>query len=149
MHVYDRRLSGATRCKQLAELDTSQKALQFAQEPAAERTCSFILSPNTDVAASINASMRVAMEHLLAKYREMRPLLRCLARPMKEEWKMSPYLGVLPFVFSALNSAFSAPRIWTVDAGAFARFVRDPAFRQSVKKLRVLVAQSSHDSLPA
>lgn len=33
----------------------------------------------------------------------MRPLLRCLARPMKEEWKMSPYLGVLPLVFSALQ----------------------------------------------
>ena len=33
----------------------------------------------------------------------MRPLLRCLARPMKEEWKMRPYLGVLPLVFSALS----------------------------------------------
>ena len=33
----------------------------------------------------------------------MRPLLRCLARPMKLEWKMSPYLGVLLFVFSALQ----------------------------------------------
>ncbi len=32
----------------------------------------------------------------------MRPLLRCLARPMNDEWKMSPYLGVLPLVFSAL-----------------------------------------------
>ena len=33
----------------------------------------------------------------------MRPLLRCLARPMKEEWKMRPYFGVLPRVFSALQ----------------------------------------------
>lgn len=32
----------------------------------------------------------------------MRPLLRCLARPMKDEWKIRPYLGVLPRVFSAL-----------------------------------------------
>ena len=32
----------------------------------------------------------------------MRPLLRCLARPMKELWKIRPYLGVLPRVFSAL-----------------------------------------------
>ena len=34
----------------------------------------------------------------------MRPLLRCLARPMNEEWKMRPYLGVLPLVFSALQA---------------------------------------------
>ena len=34
----------------------------------------------------------------------MRPLFFCLARPMKEEWKMSPYLGVLPLVFSALHA---------------------------------------------
>ena len=33
----------------------------------------------------------------------MRPLLRCLARPMKDEWKMRPYLGVLPRVLSALR----------------------------------------------
>lgn len=45
----------------------------------------------------------------------MRPLLRALARPMKEEWKMRPYFGVLPRVLSARNSAFSAPRICTVD----------------------------------
>lgn len=33
----------------------------------------------------------------------MRPLLRCLARPMNDEWKMRPYLGVLPLVLSALR----------------------------------------------
>ena len=33
----------------------------------------------------------------------MRPLLRSLARPMKLEWKMRPYFGVLLFVFSALQ----------------------------------------------
>lgn len=66
------------------------------------------------------------MLHLLAKYLEMRPLFFCLALPMKEEWKMRPYLGVLPLVFRALKRAFSAPRIWTVDAGYLAKFVRDP-----------------------
>ena len=40
---------------------------------------------------------------------------RTLARPMKEEWKMRPYLGVLPLVLRARNSAFSAPRICTVE----------------------------------
>jgi hypothetical protein len=68
-----------------------------------------------------------AMLHLLAKYLEMRPLFLCLALPMKEEWKINPYLGVLPLVFSALKRAFSAPRICTVDAGYLARFVKDPA----------------------
>lgn len=47
-------------------------------------------------------SMREAMVHLLARYREMRPLFLAAARPMKVEWKMRPYFGVLPRVFSAL-----------------------------------------------
>lgn len=54
-------------------------------------------------------SMREAMVHLLARYLEMRPLFLAAARPMKVEWKMRPYLGVLPRVFRAL---------WA-DAGAF------------------------------
>lgn len=41
----------------------------------------------------------------------MRPLLRCLARPMKEEWKIRPYFGVLPFVFRALQQKASCRRI--------------------------------------
>jgi hypothetical protein len=45
---------------------------------------------------------------------------------MKDEWKIKPYLGVLPLVLSARKSAFSAPRIWTVEAGYLARFVSDP-----------------------
>ena len=40
----------------------------------------------------------------------MRPLLRCFARPMKEEWKMRPYLGVLPRVFRALAQQPSSPQ---------------------------------------
>ena len=68
-----------------------------------------------------------AMLHLLARYLEMRPLLRSFALPMKEEWKMRPYLGVLPLVFRALKRAFSAPRICTVLAGYLAKFVKDPA----------------------
>mmetsp|Transcript_21773 Transcript_21773/g.61982 ORF Transcript_21773/g.61982 Transcript_21773/m.61982 type:complete len:226 (+) Transcript_21773:494-1171(+) len=67
------------------------------------------------------------MEHLLAKYREILPLFFASARPMKVEWYMRPYFGVFPLVFNARKSAFSAPRICTVDAGALARFVREPA----------------------
>jgi len=44
-----------------------------------------------------------AMEHLLAKYLDIRPLFFLLARPIKEEWKISPYLGVLPFFLRALK----------------------------------------------
>lgn len=47
--------------------------------------------------------MREAMVHLFARYLEMRPLFLAAARPMKVEWKMSPYLGVLPRVFRALR----------------------------------------------
>jgi len=36
----------------------------------------------------------------------MRPLFFAAAREMKVEWKMSPYLGVLPLVLSARKSAF-------------------------------------------
>jgi len=75
----------------------------------------------------MKASMRVAMEHLFARYRDIRPLFLALARPIKDEWNIKPYFGVLPLVFRARNSAFSAPRICTVDAGAFAKFVREPA----------------------
>lgn len=38
----------------------------------------------------------------------MRPLFLAEARPMKEEWKMRPYLGVLPLVLSALEGAAPA-----------------------------------------
>ena len=47
--------------------------------------------------------MREAREHLFARNREMRPLFLAPALPMKVEWKISPYLGVLPLVFRALN----------------------------------------------
>lgn len=33
----------------------------------------------------------------------MRPLFLAAARPMKVEWKIKPYLGVLPRVFRALQ----------------------------------------------
>merc|ERR1719440_294862 len=68
------------------------------------------------------------MEHLFARYLEIRPLFFCWARPMNEEWKIKPYLGVLPFVFRARKRAFSAPKIWTVEAGYFARLMRLPAW---------------------
>mmetsp|Transcript_63099 Transcript_63099/g.133211 ORF Transcript_63099/g.133211 Transcript_63099/m.133211 type:complete len:234 (+) Transcript_63099:134-835(+) len=90
-------------------------------------TWSLSLLPKMVVASSEKQSMREAIEHLLAKYLEIRPLFFCCALPMKVEWKMSPYLGVLPLVFNARKSAFSAPKIWTVEAGYLARFVKLPA----------------------
>jgi len=46
---------------------------------------------------------------------------------MKVELKIKPYLGVFPLVFKALKRAFSAPKIWIVDAGYLERLVKPPA----------------------
>lgn len=53
----------------------------------------------------------------MAKYLEIFPLSLPFALPIKEELYSIPYFGVLVFVFKALNKAFSAPNIYTVDAG--------------------------------
>ena len=53
-------------------------------------------------------SIHEAILHLFARYREMRPMFLAAARPMKVEWKMSPYFGVLPLVFKALGEEYSA-----------------------------------------
>jgi hypothetical protein len=60
---------------------------------------------------SANMSSLDAIAHLLARYLDILPLFLREALPIKVELKMIPYLGVLPFVFKALNKAFSAPRI--------------------------------------
>ena len=44
------------------------------------------------------------MEHLFARYREIRPLFFVPARPIYVEWKMRPYFGVLVRVFKALQA---------------------------------------------
>jgi len=46
---------------------------------------------------------------------------------MNPLWKSVPYLGVADFVLSALNKAFSAPKIWIVLAGYLAKVVKLPA----------------------
>ena len=38
----------------------------------------------------------------------MRTLFLAAARPMKVEWKMSLYFGMLPLVFKALGEEYSA-----------------------------------------
>ena len=42
--------------------------------------------------------------HLLARHQEMRSLFLAAAQPMKVEWKMSLYFGVLALVFKALET---------------------------------------------
>lgn len=44
-----------------------------------------------------------AMEHLLARYLEILPLFFEPALPIKLEWNINPYFGVLPRVFNALQ----------------------------------------------
>lgn len=41
-------------------------------------------------------------------------------------------MGVFPRVFKARKRAFSAPKIWTVEAGNLARFVKEPAWEMSL-----------------
>ena len=45
---------------------------------------------------SLKQSILDAIEHLLARKREIRPLFLEPALPMNDEWNISPYLGVLP-----------------------------------------------------
>ena len=94
---------------------------------------SFRLSPNLFVGASLKQSTLEAMAHLLARYLEILPLFFYYALPINVELKIKPYLGVFPLVFNALKSAFSAPRIWIVEAGYLERFVRPPACEISLE----------------
>ena len=51
------------------------------------------------------------MEHLFARYREIRPLFFVPALPMNAEWNIRPYLGVFPLVFRALQNIFKRENI--------------------------------------
>ena len=59
-----------------------------------------------------------------ARYREMRTLFLAAARPMKVEWKMSPYFGVLPLVFKALGEEYSAEILRSETSTVLAKAVR-------------------------
>ena len=54
------------------------------------------------------------------------------ARPMKVVLKSRPYFGVFVFCLRALKSAFSAPRIWMVEAGYLERVASDPEWEMSL-----------------
>ena len=43
-----------------------------------------------------------------------------------------PYFGVLVFCFKALNKAFSAPKIWIVEAGYLDNVESDPEWEISL-----------------
>lgn len=45
---------------------------------------------------------------------------------------ISPYLGVFFLDLRALNKAFSAPKIYIVEAGSLARFIKLPAWEISL-----------------
>ena len=77
-------------------------------------------------------SSLAAIAHLLAKNREIFPLFLPMARPIKEVLKRSPYLGVFVFYFKALNKAFSAPKIWMVEAGYLAKVLKEPEWAISL-----------------
>lgn len=49
-----------------------------------------------------------------------------MALPINDVLYKSPYFGVFVFCFKALNKAFSAPKIWIVDAGYLAKVLKEP-----------------------
>jgi hypothetical protein len=69
---------------------------------------------------------------LLAKYLEIFPLFFPMALPINDVLYNKPYFGVLVFYFKALNSAFSAPKIWIVEAGYLAKVLKDPEWAISL-----------------
>mmetsp|Transcript_47520 Transcript_47520/g.117684 ORF Transcript_47520/g.117684 Transcript_47520/m.117684 type:complete len:207 (-) Transcript_47520:577-1197(-) len=83
--------------------------------------------PTVASEVSPSASTRMESAHLAASTREIFPLCFGCAWPTREAWYINPYLGVSCFALSARKRAFSAPRICTVDAGCFARFISEPA----------------------
>lgn len=95
-------------------------------------TCSLSFSPNRLVGLTRKWSSLAAMAHLLARYLEIFPLFFPIARPMKDVLYKRPYLGVFVFCFKALNKAFSAPKIWIVDAGYLANVLKDPEWEISL-----------------
>jgi len=46
---------------------------------------------------------------------------------MNPEWNNVPYLGVADLVLRALNKAFSAPKIYIVEAGYLDKLFKLPA----------------------
>jgi len=48
------------------------------------------------------------------------------ARPIKVVLYKRPYFGVFVFCLRALKRAFSAPRIWIVEAGDLERVASEP-----------------------
>ena len=50
-----------------------------------------------------NQSVHEAILDLFARYWKMQPLFLAAAQPMKVEWKISPYFGVLALVFKAVE----------------------------------------------
>ena len=95
-------------------------------------TCYLSFSPNLFVGFTKKWSSLAAIAHLLARYLEIFPLFFPMARPIKEVLKRSPYFGVLLFYFKALNKAFSAPKIWIVEAGYLAKVLKDPEWAISL-----------------
>jgi len=69
---------------------------------------------------------------LAAKALETFPFILVGAELTSWAWKIIPYFGVLCFVLIALNNAFSAPNIWTVEAGHFAKLTKLPAWQISL-----------------
>lgn len=92
-------------------------------------TCLRRNSPYVETGVSEKQSTRAAIEHLLARYLETRPLFLVPAFPMKLEWKSSPYLGVLAEKMSPVQKIMNSFQMNTANV-----FVNGEYFRMQAKR---------------
>ena len=81
-----------------------QGTSSVSQKDSCSSTCSWSFSTNTAEGTSEKQSVYKVIQHLFARYWEMRPLLSMAAWPINVEWKMRTYFGVLSVVFGALET---------------------------------------------
>merc|ERR1719145_403643 len=123
--LFDSYLSNLALCLAVAEILVTSPPSSCRMRDSTFARCSI---PRSVLVSSPKASTLQAREAFAASILDTLPLSFVPDCPTSCAWYIRPYLGVSCLVFSALNKAFSAPRIWTVEAGCLARFIKVPAW---------------------
>merc|ERR1719342_531007 len=123
--LLDSYLSNLALCLAVAEILVTSPPSSCRMRDSTFARCSI---PRSVLVSSPKASTLQAREAFAASILDTLPLSFVPDCPTSCAWYIRPYLGVSCLVFSALNKAFSAPRIWTVEAGCLARFIKVPAW---------------------
>merc|ERR1719429_126436 len=123
--LLDSYLSNLALCLAVAEILVTSPPSSCLMRDSTFARCSI---PRSVLVSSPKASTLQAKEAFAASILDTLPLSFVPDCPTSCAWYIRPYLGVSCFVFSALNRAFSAPNICTVEAGCLARFIKVPAW---------------------